>query len=108
CNRACLEGLISQYLDALAKRDPSGLPLSKDVRNSENNQMLPIGDGFWRTVEGRGSYTHIFADPEGGQVAYMGTMREAGGPILMSLRLKIELGRITEVESVFFKPGGGG
>jgi hypothetical protein len=27
---------------------------------------------------------------------------------LMSLRLRIELGRITEIESVFFKPGGGG
>ena len=48
------------------------------------------------------------ADPEFGQVAMMGTMREAGGPILMSLRLRIELGRITEIESVYFKPGGGG
>ena len=38
----------------------------------------------------------------------MGTMREAGAPLLMSLRLRVELGRITEIESVFFKPGGGG
>jgi hypothetical protein len=35
-------------------------------------------------------------------------MREAGAPLLMSLRLRIELGRITEIESIFFKPGGGG
>ena len=59
-------------------------------------------------MEGRGKYTHIWADPDFGQVAYMGTMREAGGPLLMSLRLRVELGRITEIETVYFKPGGGG
>ena len=38
----------------------------------------------------------------------MGTMREANTTLLMSVRLRIELGRITEIESVYFKPGGGG
>ena len=38
----------------------------------------------------------------------MGTMKEAGAPLLMSLRLRVELGRITEIESVYFRPGGGG
>jgi hypothetical protein len=108
CNRACLENVVDQYLSALVAHDPKRLPLSKDVMYTENSQEIQIGDGFWKTAEGRGNYTHIFADPEVGQVAYMGTMREAGGPILMSLRLRIELGRITEVESVFFRPGGGG
>jgi len=108
CNRACLEGLVDQYLAAVAKHDPSGLPLSKDVRYTENDQAIDVGDGFWKTAEGVGHYKHIFADPEFGQVAVMGTMMEAGGPILMSVRLRIELGRITEIESVYFKPGGGG
>lgn len=108
CNRTCLEGVIDQYLAALVKHDPKGLPLSEDVVYTENAQVLKVGDGFWKTAEGLGNYKHIFADPEFGQVAMMGTMREAGGPILMSLRLRIELGRITEIESVYFKPGGGG
>ena len=108
CNRACLEGVVNQYLKALVARDPKGLPLSADVKYTENAQLLPIGDGFWKTVEGRGNYTHIFPPAEFGQVAYMGTMREAGAPLLMSLRLRLELGRITEIETVFFKPGGGG
>jgi len=108
CNRACLENVVDQYLTALVARDPKRVALSADVKYTENNQVIAIGDGFWKTVEGRGNYTHIFADPEGGQVAYMGTMREAGQPLLMSLRLRIELGRITEVESVYFKPGSGG
>jgi hypothetical protein len=108
CDRTCLENVVNQYLTALVARDPKRVPLSADVMYTENNQVMPVGDGFWKTVEGRGNYTHIFADPEFGQVAYMGTMREAGGPLLMSLRLRIELGRITEIESVYFKPGGGG
>lgn len=108
CNRTCLENLVDQYLHALVAHDPSRLPLSKDVRYTENNQVMKIGDGFWKTVQGIGHYRHIFADPEAGQVAMMGTMREAGGLLLMSLRLRIQLGRITEVESVFYRPGSGG
>src|SRR5690242_7088625 len=108
CNRACLENLVDQYLAALIAHDPKRLPLSKEVMYTENDQLMEIGDGFWKTVEGRGNYTHIFADPEFGQVAFMGTMREAGAPLLMSLRLRLELGRITEVETVYFKPGGAG
>src|SRR5256714_10688094 len=108
CNRACLENLVDQYWAAVVAHDPKRLPLSKDVMYTENDQVIEVGDGFWKTAEGRGNYTHIFADPEFGQVAFMGTMREAGAPLLMSLRLRLELGRITEIESVYFKPGGAG
>jgi hypothetical protein len=108
CDRACLEKLVDDYLSAVVAHDPKRLPLSADVRYTENNQVLPVGDGFWKTAQGVGSYRHYFADPEFGQVAFMGTMVEAGAPLLMSLRLRVELGRITEIESVYFKPGGGG
>ncbi len=100
CDRACLEGVINQYLAAVVKHDPSGLPLSEDVIYTENGQVLKVGDGFWKTAAGVGNYKHIFADPEFGQVALMGTMQEAGAALLLSLRLRIELGRITEIESV--------
>ena len=108
CDRACLERVVDQYLEAVVAHDPSRLPLSADVTYTENNQVIDVGDGFWKTAQGIGNYKHYFADPEFGQVAFMGTMREAGGLLLMSLRLRIELGRITEIESVFFRPGGGG
>jgi hypothetical protein len=108
CDRVCLENVVDQYLAALAARDPKRLPLSADVRYSENDQLMSVGDGFWKTVEGRGNYKHIFADPEAGQVVFMGTMHEAGTPLLMSLRLRIQLGRITEIESIYYRQGGGG
>ena len=108
CNRACLEGVVDQYLAALVAHDPKRLPLSADVMYTENDQLLEIGDGFWKTAEGLGNYKHIFADPEFGQVAFMGNMHEAGTALLMCLRLRVELGRITEIESIYFRPGGGG
>jgi hypothetical protein len=108
CDRACLEGVMNQYLAAVVAHDPKRAPLSADAMYTENSQVVPVGDGFWKTAQGVGSYKHYFADPEFGQVAFMGTMMEAGAPLLMSARLRIELGRITEIEAVFFKPGGGG
>ena len=108
CNRACLENLVDQYLAALVAHDPRRLPVSADVKYTENDQLMELGDGFWKTVQGLGNYKHIFADPEFGQVAYMGTMREAGAPMLMSVRLRIELGRIAEIETVYYRQGNGG
>ena len=63
CDRACLEGVMNQYLEALAARDPKRLPLSADFKYTENDQPMELGDGFWKTVESVGNYKHIFADP---------------------------------------------
>src|SRR5688572_21832647 len=108
CDRACLERVLDQYLEAVVAHDPKRLPLSADVKYTENSQVIAVGDGFWKTAQGIGNYKHYFADPEFGQVAFMGTMREADSLLLFSVRLRIELGRITEIESIFFRPGGGG
>ena len=69
---------------------------------------MSVGDGFRKTVTGRGSYNHYFADPVGGEAGWMGTMREKGGLLLMTVRLRVQLGRITELETSFFHAGGGG
>ena len=108
CDRACLEGVMNQYLAAVVAHDPKRVPLSEDVMYTENDQTLKVGDGFWKTAAGLGNYKHYFADPEMGQVVFMGTMQEAGAALLLSLRLRIELGRITEIESVYFRSGGAG
>lgn len=108
CNRACLEGLMEQYLAALLAHDPKRVPLSADVKYTEQDQVMDVGDGFWKTVTGRGTYNHFFSDPVSGQVGWMGTMREKGGLLLMAVRLRVQLGRITEIENGFFRAGGGG
>src|SRR4051812_27587193 len=74
CDRGCLEGVVNQYLAAVVAHDPARLPLSEDVMYTENDQVMKIGDGFWKTAGSIGNYKHYFADPESGQVAFMGTM----------------------------------
>src|SRR3954468_11574819 len=63
CNRACLEGVVDKIAEAMVAHDHSGLPLAKHVRYTEGGAELPVGDGFWATATGLGSYKHYFADP---------------------------------------------
>jgi hypothetical protein len=108
CDRACLEGVLDQYLAAVVAHDPQRLPLAADVRYTENDQRLDIGDGFWQTASGAGHYRHVFADPVTQQVGFMGSMLENGNLLLMTARLRIQLGRITEIETTYYRQGGGG
>jgi hypothetical protein len=39
--------VTDQYLAALVKHDPAGLPLSRGVRFTENTAEIRIGDGVW-------------------------------------------------------------
>lgn len=101
CDRACLEKVSETYIAALAAKDPKRLPLTPNVRMTINGQELPLGDGFWGSVAGRGSYTIHVADPVLGSVMTFATMREgAGRPVLMALRLKVVDGRIAEIEKM--------
>src|SRR5262245_41184890 len=50
CDHACLIGMVQQHMKALAARDPSQLKLAPDVRFTENNVLIPVGDGLWDTV----------------------------------------------------------
>src|SRR6202034_4790596 len=51
CDRACLSGLLEQYLAALVKHDPTGLPVAADLKSTENTKPTPLGDGLWKTIK---------------------------------------------------------
>lgn len=99
-DRGCLEGFMNQYLDAMVAHDPSHLPVTPTVKFTEDDVVLKLGDGLWGTASARGIYKEYFDDPEEGQVAYFGTMKENGHGIALALRLKLEDRRISEAESV--------
>ena len=100
CDRACLTGFIDRYLEALVAHDPSRLPIAPQVKFTENGQPLEVGDALWATASGNASFRIDAVDPETGQAAFTGVIEENGSPALMSLRLKIDAGLITEIESV--------
>ncbi len=108
CDRACLQGMVDQYLAALVAHDPGRLPLAVNVRFTENGQELRLGDGLWGTVSGPGKYQLYVADPEGGQVGFYGTVMENDTPVLMALRLKLTYGLISEVETIVARGAGAG
>ncbi len=100
CDRACLQGFVDDYLAALVAHDPSRLPLARSVRFTENGQVLELGDGLWGTASGLGSYKIYAADPESGQVMFMGVLQENGAPIIFCLRLKVQMHLIKEIETI--------
>ncbi len=106
CDRACLEGFVDRYFDALLKHDPARVPLAANVRYTEDGQQLAIGDGLWRTMHAKGHYRLFVTDPKAGQVAFFGTIEEdnrdptKGTEVLMALRLRVRDGKITQVEEL--------
>jgi hypothetical protein len=100
CDRACLNGFVDQYLDAVVAHDPSRLSVTQFVKFTENGQHLILGDGFWRTATGRGSYKFYIDDTRAGQVGFLGTMKEAGQPVVLALRLRIDNRKISEIETI--------
>ena len=103
CDRRCLESLLERYLTALDARDASRLPLASGARYTENTVAIPLGDGFWQTIDpGSQSKTSrlVIADAASGQVAYYGAARENGHGVLFSVRLRQAGGRISEIEQL--------
>jgi hypothetical protein len=122
CSREALRGLVDQYFAALAAHDPSGLPLAPNVRSTENGAEVAVGKGLWQTagkallrrvlVDTRQCGTHAsaileekFSSATVGQANALsgtkplpaeGTVR----PILFGVRLRVEGGRISEIESI--------
>jgi len=99
CDRACLDSMVDQYLASLVSHDPSKAPLARNVKFTENGQELKAGDGLWETASGLPTYKVYADDPEAGEVLFMGVLPENGAPTILAARLKVELKRITEIET---------
>jgi len=100
CGYNCLTGFVDQYLKALVAHDPGLVPVTDDVKFTENTIPLKLGDALWGTISGMGTYKIYFADPHAGEVGLEGTIRENGTPAILILRLSVVNRRITEVETL--------
>ena len=100
CDRACLNASLDRVLAAMAAHDSSSLSLARDVKYTENGQQLKIGDGFWGTASGSPTYKIYADDPQAGQAMFLGVLPENGAPVILCVRLKVELHRITEIEAI--------
>ena len=109
CDRPCLEGFVDRYLDAAIAHQPDKVPLAKNVRVTEDGQLLEIGDGMWRTLHAKGHYRLFVSDVPAGQVAFFGSIEEdnrdpdKGTPALIALRLKVHNQQIAEIEQIVIR-----
>ena len=100
CDRSCLEGLISTYLDALYANTPNAVPLARDAKISDNNRLVSLRDAFWNGAQ-ETAYRWDIANPRLGDVATEVVIRNADGSLTMAVvRLKVEQRRVTEVEVI--------
>jgi hypothetical protein len=100
CDRACLDGFVDRYFDALVAHDPKRLALTPNVKFTENGQPLKLGDALWHNVTGAPTFKLHFNDVEQGQAGAFAVLPEAGNPVIMYLRLRIEGGNISEIETI--------
>jgi hypothetical protein len=85
--------------------DPAKVQWAEQVRYTENSVPMQIGDGVWGTATGKGATPMLAADPTTGNVAWYGIVEEHGQPAYYAMRLKVEEGRISEVEAVIRRKG---
>jgi hypothetical protein len=103
CDRQCLEGYVNQYLAAMVAHDASKAPFAANVKFTENAKIISLpkpAEGLWTKITSLGDYKFYIADPKAGQVAYVGLAKEGAKTALLSMRLRIENKKISEVESV--------
>ena len=56
CDRACLTGMMTQFIDALVAHDPSRLPLAEGARYTEDSRNARLGEGIWKSVTANGGF----------------------------------------------------
>jgi hypothetical protein len=100
CDRDCLGGIMTAFLESLVANDPSLAPLADQARFTEDTRETPIGGGFWSTASALGGYRTDFLDVREQTAAVHALMQENGTPVLFAARLKVADREITEIETM--------
>jgi hypothetical protein len=108
CDRECLRGIMTKYLDAVIAHDPGKLPIAKNVRFTENCVDAKLGEGIWKTASKLTPYRMDIMDIKEGVVGTHSVLEEGKNTILLLVRLKVVNKKITEIETQVTRltPGG--
>ena len=112
CDRACLNGFVDKYFDALVSHCTCNVPFAPHVKYTENGEVVKPGEGIWKTFTGRGTYRVYLANPATGEAGFYGDINEFKTLLgMVALRLKVKDRRIAEVEMIVarqqLRPKGG-
>src|SRR5688572_2159431 len=100
CDRSCLAGVMTAYLDSLVAHDAKAAPLAASARFTEDAKELAESEGLWKTATKIRPFRTDFLDPATGTAATHAVIEESGAPVLLAARLRVVDRRITEVETI--------
>ena len=99
CDRECLRGFITQYLNAMVAHNPDALAVSDKVRFTEDTVTMKLGEGLWKTASGLRIHRQDILDVREGVAASQVIVEESGMPVMLMLRLRVAGKEITELET---------
>jgi hypothetical protein len=100
CDRACLTGMITKYVDAMVAHDPARLPLAVNVRFTEDSQELKPGEGLWKSVTKKGDFRQDYIDVRKQIAASHVMLVEDNATVLYSVLLRVADRKITGIETL--------
>ena len=103
CDRECLKGFVTQYLDAMAAHNPGSLPVTSNMRFTEDSKELKLGEGMWKTFTKLTDYRRDILDVKQGVAVSFLVVEGGDTPTLYVIRLKIEDKKISEIESMLVR-----
>ena len=100
CDRACLKGMITSYVDAMVAHDPTRLPVAANARFTEDSQDLKLGEGLWKTVTKKGDFRQDYIDTRKQIAASHVMVFEENATVLYSVVLRVSDQKITGIETL--------
>lgn len=122
CNQSCLEDIARDYMAEVMRdnpsiqaardiafdvvaRDFSRLPWGSQVRFTENNVAMMIGEGFWGAARGDIRELFVLGDESTGNVLWYGITEEHEQAAYYGMRMKVADRKIVDVETYFGREG---
>jgi len=103
CDRTCLTKIADDYFAAMVAHDPKKVAIAPNARFTEQTEVKAIGNGLWKTAsEAPTTFKVYVADPVAGQLGGIVMMKDAGKPIQLTVRLKIQNRQIVEAEHLIW------
>ena len=100
CDRECLKGFVTKYLDAMITHKPESVPVASTFKYTEDCKELKLGEGEWKIITGLTEYRRDVLDvKEGAAVSFNVVTEKENNKALYTIRLKVVDKKITELET---------
>ena len=108
CDRACLTGMMTQFISALVAHDSSKLALSDNLRYTEDSRNARLGEGVWKSVTAAGGFRQDYIDTRKQVAAAHVLLREGETQVLYSVLLHVAAMKIVGIETLAQRVVAGG